>query len=249
MALRHGFGLCLPSNPGGFAVAVNTGVAGSWTPELLPGIIDFGKWNDLSRLRQPDGSTPISAVNDPVGLWRGQLDVVDLTQGTTGNAPRYSADGITFATGGSAWMSATVNLGTTAPGMFLGGYRVGTNSDPDVSTCVNPAAPDFGNNTAFSLVSSSQELSFVGGQLTYLNSPSNGFTVTGLFFRGGVARFVRNASDSAVNTSSVGARGGLYIGRGNGTSQGGVHGWVLANAEVSADDLAKIVTWMESLRP
>jgi len=253
MALRHGFGLCLPSNPGGFAVSVNTGApAGGWTPEQLPGIIDFGKWNDLSRLKQPDGTTAVASVNDPVGLWRGQLDVVDFLQGTTGNAPWYTANGISFSTGGAAWMGAAANLGTTSPAMFIGGNRVYGNADPDISTCVDYTAPNFGNNTAFAVVSSSQELSFVGGQITYLGGATSTFATTGLYFRSGVARYVRDGTsydlDGGVNAGSVGARGGLYIGRGYGSSQGGIHGWVLANEEISADDIAKIIAWMEDLR-
>lgn len=252
MGLRLGHGLCLPANPGGFSVATNTGSAGGWTPEQLPGIIDFGKWNDLSRLKQPDGTTAISAVDDPVGLWRGQLDVVDFLQSTTGNAPWYSANGITFATGGSAWMGAAVNLGTTSPAMFIGGNRQQTNQDPDISTCVDYTAPNFGNNTAFTVTSSSQELSFVGNQITYLGNAAAAFATTGLYFRSGAARFLRAGTsydlDGGVNAGSIGARGGLYIGRGYGGSTGKVHGWVLANEEISAGDIAKIIAWMEDLQ-
>lgn len=65
--------------------------------ETIPSLVDYFIWSDTSRLRQnSDGTGLVTAVNDPVGWWRGQRDVLTMTQATTGNKPSYASDGIAF---------------------------------------------------------------------------------------------------------------------------------------------------------
>lgn len=64
----------------------------TWTPSYLPGILDWGIWNDVSRLKQTSlGTGVVSNDFDEVRYWRGQLDTMELSLPPTSNSGRYNA--------------------------------------------------------------------------------------------------------------------------------------------------------------
>lgn len=93
--------------------------APAWTPAELPGIIDYGVWDDLTRLFQnSDGTGAVASPGDPVGYWMGQLDTLALVQATIGNKPAFAATGVDFDGLGTAARTLTGVVSYSASGSF-----------------------------------------------------------------------------------------------------------------------------------
>lgn len=89
----------------------------TFTPAGVTGISDYWLDDDLTRLWTTSAlSTNVSAAGDPVGGWRGQLDVRTLTQATAGTRPQYELDGILIDSRAAFKnINQTVSLGANDP--------------------------------------------------------------------------------------------------------------------------------------
>lgn len=96
----------------------------TFTPEDIASVVDYGMASDLSRLKQnADGTGAVASLDDPIGWWRGQLDVLTFTQATSNNKAKLGANGVYFLAGGNAkHLSVAYNLATAGPWAIALGY-------------------------------------------------------------------------------------------------------------------------------
>ena len=117
----------LPLYRGGVAAG---GGGGAFTPASIAGIVDYFVYDDLTRIKQSsDGTGAVTSAGDPVGWWRGQLDVITGTQPDPGSKAVYRATGLEFGyigyidapyavgCGSAITIAMAYNTGTTGAGV------------------------------------------------------------------------------------------------------------------------------------
>jgi hypothetical protein len=224
----------------------------AWTPADLPGIVDFGVYSDLSRLKQnSDGSGTVASVDDPIGWWRGQLDVLTFIQGNAGNKPKYAADGVYFlGAGGTRFLDDTRSI-TRAAAMCLvivqrlktastgqrrgtalqidGPGRFGMNEDAEQNTQWRWNGTN--RSTSDSAWSST-------GKKSHIYQKESG-TVDAVGTYVGVAPFTVTNTGAFLSGNNTAYR---LIGDSAGDSS--VAAWVICNATVSGADLDNLTAWI-----
>lgn len=128
----------LPVYRGGFA-------GPTFNPSDIASIVDYGIWSDLSRLKQnEDGTGAVSSVDDPIGFWRGQLDVLTFTQATSSNKPKLGSGGVYYLAAGNAKrLNATHALPVSGPWAIAIAYTQdgpGTARGVDIAADTGPSS-------------------------------------------------------------------------------------------------------------
>jgi hypothetical protein len=245
------------------AVLADDLFASAWTPASLPGIVDYGIYSDLTRLAQnSDGSGAVASVDDPVGWWRGQLDVVTRTQGNAANKPKYATDGVYFLAGGtSRWLAATFASGfAEAKGCSIVQRVVGA-----LNTGSTGIAATWGSSTTPSLGTNDRTLLWPSGG----PSPREQYRVRGTItdgaaigspFTGDISVALSYDPATPVASGWLNGAGKTNLTIGTNTTNTTHHhlvcltagdsklrGWVLTSQPISDANLALIYAWEAAL--
>lgn len=116
-----------------FGVVASSG-GGAWTPASLSNWAAGGDWFNKNANVFKNGSYDAAVPGDPTAVWRGNVNAVEIAQGTAGNMPSLTADGVRFfADGASRWLATSTAI------------------DPDKPTCVwaKVNSANVGNATLF----------------------------------------------------------------------------------------------------
>jgi hypothetical protein len=230
-----------------------------WTPASLPGIVDYGIWSDLSRLKQnSNGTGTVANVDDPVGWWRGQLDAATfiLGEGGSPSAPKYAADGIYFLAAGTNRGLILADNDTHPQAMTLAMCQ------SNASQAANNTAMNFARSTSSVNISSGNwqdalgSTNVTGGPYGRIRSTSTNVSLGGgtaattkqrlmLTYTGSAGAGWRDGSKTTISPGGVIANtSGFVLSTVFTTGDAKCHAWVLANQALSDADAALLDAWL-----
>lgn len=218
--------------------------AAAWTPAEIAGILDYGVFDDLTRLKQnSDGTGTVSSTGDPVGFWRGQLDVLTFIQPTTANKPVYRTDGVEMYSSPSSQKMYAARTTPWNAAFSMGMRQVATvgNKGSFMSTAFNTTFSD----RFFALwdMSDPNKSVIVRGTKTTLETNSGILDMSiALAYSGSSSAFGYRTNGTKV-AATVGASTGasdeyIHIGAASGIVESKIKGWIIVNAQMSDADVA-----------
>lgn len=219
------------------------GGGGPWSPGSIASIIDYGLWDDTTRLKQnSDGTGAVASAGDPVGWWRGQLDVLTLTQAVAANKPQYAADGIYFLGSGTNRTMACAYAAAYDAAVAMGWSEirtVGSNKAIQIGLALNTNY----NGTQTSGRAADNYL--VRGVATAVAPLANAGTKHHVWsFNGSTAYALL---DGVTYTLNVGANTnalGYFFLRGSTTADVKVRKWALVSSALTAGEAELLATWL-----
>jgi hypothetical protein len=235
-----------------------------WTPASLPGIVDYGIWSDLSRLKQnSDGSGAVANVDDPVGWWRGQLDVLTLTQANTPNKLTAKANGIYIGTSNKCLFTSVTARSSGLPiTLALAEEVLSTGSPNHTHFVMTQGAPQVASENVIrhGVYQQSTVHRYALNSSTRNGEASSGLTNNDT----GKRRHIITASTGVAKswTNGVGPTNRTNGGAGNNydyvvigaylfgrNSLANAHLWLVCEQEISDADADLLEAYMEALQP
>lgn len=218
-----------------------------WTPASLPNIVDFGVYSDLSRLFQSsDGTVAVTAADDPVGYWMGQLDTLALIQANAGNKPKYAADGVYFLGGGTQRiLSAALSKNSNDPWTFaLSNTNSNAGTTRGISFTHDRTSPT--NTRSGVYTDGNNAMAIVRATTTTIGSDATADLQRKIAAYDGASTAAGwyNGSKTAAtvgSNSQATAHVTLYGGTSSDTK---AHGWAFVAGSISDEDAALLDAWM-----
>jgi hypothetical protein len=241
-------------------VAITNDSEQVWTPASLPGIVDYGIWSDLSRLKQnSNGTGTVANVDDPIGWWRGQLDVLTFAIQIGGGAAdkaKLASDGVYFLAAGSA-RGLVVTRTHTHPQAFVMAM-----SQSNASQAVNNVAMNMARSTSADSISTDGwcdavgSTNLTGGPYGRIRSTTTNVSLGGstaattkqrlmLTYTGSAGAGWRDGSKTSISPGAINTAtqtfvlSSVFV-----TGDAKCHAWVIAEQALSDADAALLDAWL-----
>lgn len=232
----------------GLGLPFRRSAAAAWTPADVPSIVDYGVFDDLTRLKQnSDGTGAVSSVDDPVGFWRGQLDVLTYVQANAANKPKYANDGVYFLSAGTdRLLAADITDKSPADPCALG-YRTS-----DDGGSANFCKFGFSINNTGGVISGRGGAGYddmrtrnTATQVAAINSLSAGVSIIWSFDGAAASAFVNGTKyNLTVGTSTSTITHITMDGHAATTANAKCKRWAIFSAALSDADAALLTTWL-----
>lgn len=223
------------------------GGGGPWSPASIASIIDYWVWDDTSRLKQDSaGTIAVASPGDPIGFWRGQLDVITLTQANAPAKPAFAADGISLPGNGTEHgLAAVASFNQGSP------FTVGMSFSRNFG-----AVPGFGyaftdSNAIWDGIASSQDNgAYVGGTVRLsgfgANAPAfNATCYVVVTYDGTDCAIFINGTKTAGSTGSNSFTLAALRLFGRASYDSTVYRQFICSAGIDDDTAALATTWLE----